>query len=84
MGVPQEDCLKIAELIGVKSMLNEFVAFERLGILISNGALFSQRDVNAPIVFLPNGDWNVTLQNTTEITLKHGALYVSFVSSFSD
>ncbi|VDN09082.1 unnamed protein product [Dibothriocephalus latus] len=30
MGVPQEDCFKVAELIGVKMMLNEFAAYKSL------------------------------------------------------
>ncbi len=31
MGVPAEDCFKVGELVGVKTMLSEFIAFERLG-----------------------------------------------------
>lgn len=37
MGVPIEDSLKVAELIGVKTFLNEFAAYERLGKLILTG-----------------------------------------------
>lgn len=31
MGVPAPDCFKVAELIGVKTVLNELIAFQRLG-----------------------------------------------------
>lgn len=30
MGVPWEDCEKVGQLIGIKSMVNEFVAFKRM------------------------------------------------------
>uniref|UniRef100_A0A5K3EGQ7 Solute carrier family 28 member 3 n=1 Tax=Mesocestoides corti TaxID=53468 RepID=A0A5K3EGQ7_MESCO len=75
MGIPSEDCLKVAELIGVKTMLNEFVAFERLGILIGNGELFKNRSESVPVKYLPNGDWDIVLKNGTSVTLKYGALY---------
>lgn len=31
MGVPAEDCFKVGELVGIKTVLSEFIAFERLG-----------------------------------------------------
>ncbi|VDD79418.1 unnamed protein product [Mesocestoides corti] len=31
MGVPTDDALKVAELIGIKTFLNEFAAYDRLG-----------------------------------------------------
>ncbi|XP_071829924.1 solute carrier family 28 member 3-like isoform X2 [Apostichopus japonicus] len=36
MGVQWEDCRIVAELIGLKTFLNEFVAFERLAEIINN------------------------------------------------
>ena len=36
MGVEWEDCGKVAELLGIKTFINEFVAYERLGVLIGN------------------------------------------------
>jgi CNT family concentrative nucleoside transporter len=30
MGIPWEDCLKAGELLGIKTVLNEFVAYEQL------------------------------------------------------
>ncbi|XP_028414880.1 solute carrier family 28 member 3-like isoform X1 [Dendronephthya gigantea] len=36
MGVQWSDCTKVAELIGVKTFLNEFLAFGQLSVLIKN------------------------------------------------
>ena len=44
MGVEWEDCEKVAKLIGVKTILNEFIAYRQLGVLIKAGQL-SQRSV---------------------------------------
>ena len=34
MGTSLDDCRMVAELIGVKTFINEFAAYERLGVLI--------------------------------------------------
>ena len=39
MGVEIKDCEKVARLIGVKTFLNEFIAYRELGTLIKNGDL---------------------------------------------
>jgi pyrimidine nucleoside transport protein len=44
MGVEWEDCQKVAQLIGVKTILNEFIAYRQLGVLIKAGQL-SQRSI---------------------------------------
>ena len=36
MGVEWDDSFEVAELLGVKTFLNEFVAYERLAKLIEN------------------------------------------------
>lgn len=36
MGVQWQDCDEVAELLGVKTFLNEFIAYERLAVLIKN------------------------------------------------
>lgn len=36
MGVEWKDSFVVAELLGIKTFLNEFVAYERLGKLIAN------------------------------------------------
>ena len=40
MGVNIEDCRKVAQLIGIKTFLNEFIAYEDLSKLISNREVF--------------------------------------------
>lgn len=39
MGVEWDDCEKVARLIGVKTILNEFIAYQNLGVLIKDGEL---------------------------------------------
>lgn len=36
MGIPYEDTFIVAELIGIKLFLNEFVAYEKLSVLKTN------------------------------------------------
>jgi pyrimidine nucleoside transport protein len=44
MGVEWEDCEKVSRLLGLKTVLNEFIAYRELGKLIDEGAL-SQRSI---------------------------------------
>eukprot|EP00092_Neocalanus_flemingeri_P001746 GFUD01001864.1.p1 GENE.GFUD01001864.1~~GFUD01001864.1.p1 ORF type:complete len:670 (-),score=45.20 GFUD01001864.1:110-2119(-) len=44
MGIEWDDCEKISRLIGLKTILNEFIAYRELGVLIENGEL-SQRSI---------------------------------------
>jgi CNT family concentrative nucleoside transporter len=39
MGVPWQDATTVGSLLGVKTILNEFLAYQELGILIENGGL---------------------------------------------
>lgn len=39
MGVEYDDAFQVAEMLGVKTFLNEFIAYERLGIIIKNRVL---------------------------------------------
>lgn len=39
MGVPWDDCDKVAKVVATKSIINEFVAYERLGVYIANKEL---------------------------------------------
>jgi len=62
MGVDAEDCLKVAEFIGVKIVLNEFIAYERLGECIQNKHIHS--------------DWT-TMWNGTSVKLGNGTYILS-------
>ena len=44
MGVPSEDVNQVAKLVGIKTVVNEFVAFQELGVLKKTGAI-SKRSV---------------------------------------
>lgn len=39
MGVPYKDCNIVAKIVATKSIINEFVAYERLGEYIKSGDL---------------------------------------------
>ena len=63
MGVAYDDCRQVAELVGVKIFINEFVAYSDLGVLIDNSETFNEYNgtwvkVNDDI-YLP--DTNTTL-----------------------
>lgn len=76
--MPSEDCLKIAELIGVKTMLNEFVAFQRLGALIKDSAIYKNYSGSGSSeTILANGSWVFTGTNGVNYTFEYGVLYVS-------
>ncbi|ESO12303.1 hypothetical protein HELRODRAFT_105275 [Helobdella robusta] len=51
MGVKLEDCRKVGELMGIKTFINEFVAFQELGVLINN-----RKELNEHIA--KNGTWS--------------------------
>ena len=39
MGIEWDDCEKISRLIGLKTILNEFIAYRELGVLMENGEI---------------------------------------------
>ena len=41
MGVPYTDCRAVGELIGIKTFINEFVAYKALGVYIDNEKNFT-------------------------------------------
>ena len=69
MGVDTKDCRKVAELIGVKTFLNEFIAYTTLGDLVHNRDRFDEYTLlfNTTDSWTHNGDdiylrlWNETL-----------------------
>lgn len=67
MGVSSEDCESVAKLVGFKVFINEFVAFTKLGSVItfrdqviSNGTFPLYKNGTLPLpVDLPFMIWNV-------------------------
>jgi len=47
MGVDWEDCEKVSRLIGIKTILNEFIAYRELGVLIEAGEISARSQVIA-------------------------------------
>jgi CNT family concentrative nucleoside transporter len=45
IGVPWEDALNFGSLLGVKVVLNEFVAYTEMGTLIETGKLFNEKSI---------------------------------------
>ena len=79
MGVPSEDCLKVAELVGVKTMLNEFVAFERLGIIMKDSEQYrTQGGTPSMLTYLSNGSVIFNDGDTTKL-FQWGIMFVSLI-----
>ncbi|MBI4386384.1 MAG: NupC/NupG family nucleoside CNT transporter, partial [Elusimicrobia bacterium] len=45
MGVPSADCLTVGKLIGVKTVVNEFVAYLQMAELLKSGSPLSYRSI---------------------------------------
>ena len=45
MGVPWEDCFDIGKLLGIKMVLNEFVAYKELADMLRDGTELNRRSV---------------------------------------
>lgn len=45
MGVPSVDCEKVARLVGLKTVVNEFAAYQRLGELVKNNQISPRAEV---------------------------------------
>ena len=45
IGVPWEDALNFGSLLGIKVVLNEFVAYSEMGILIETGKILSEKSI---------------------------------------
>lgn len=77
MGVDLQNCRKVAELVGIKTILNEFVAYARLGELLHNKKLYTEH-------LASNGSWHYAgddiilyHNSTSSSTLTGGILTVS-------
>ena len=75
MGVDVANCRKVAELIGIKTFLNEFVAYDMLGKIVKNGVVFQAHTLaNGTFTVNDLGDYLLT---GTNVTLEGGVLTVS-------
>ena len=47
MGVPWDDCEAVGKLVGLKTAINEFAAYEQLGEMVENGEISKRSEVIA-------------------------------------
>ncbi|KAK3608164.1 hypothetical protein CHS0354_034123 [Potamilus streckersoni] len=72
MGVEPEDCSVVARMVGVKTFVNEFIAYEDLGIVKRNREAF--RNYNG--TWRKDNSGNIILESVNR-TLKGGVMSVS-------
>lgn len=82
MGIETKDCGKVAEMIGVKTFLNEFIAYAQLKDLIGN-----RKSLANYTTFFNTTQWhwdsdNVVLDLTGDV-LKGGVMSVMKLSQFT-
>ena len=60
IGVPSDDVENVARLIGLKTVVNEFAAYEQLGVLVENGEISARaeaigEEIDGPqiVIFVP-------------------------------
>lgn len=80
MGVPQQDCRTVAELIGVKTFLNEFVAYTALSQLIDNTESYRDWETAYPNSTAVYTGRDIYLPETNQ-TLVKGIIEVNNISS---
>ena len=79
MGIESGDCGKVAELIGVKVFLGEFLAYVQLGTWISNTRMYEEHvAANLTVQYMDN---NILLVETNT-TLVEGIIAVSTMFIF--
>ena len=80
MGVDAENCRKVAELIGIKTFLNEFIAYTTLGELVDNRARFEEYiNLYNTTDSWTNANGDIYLKHWNE-TLAGGIMTVSFLT----
>jgi len=47
MGVPWADAAQVGSLLGIKTVLNEFIAYQQLGVMVESGALSPRSQIIA-------------------------------------
>lgn len=79
MGTDVSDCRKVAELVGIKTFTNEFLAYKELSILIGNKKNFTEYTAqwNSSTDWYYQGD-DIVLQYVNQ-TLKKGIISVKII-----
>jgi pyrimidine nucleoside transport protein len=77
MGVNVEDCRRVAQLIGTKTFLNEFIAFMQLGDLLTNRKALDAHVIKNGTWYWRGDDIVMTSSAAEDIILKDGIISVS-------
>ena len=65
MGISWDDSFEVAELLGVKTFLNEFIAYQRLAKLIQNRVdQNSEAQISVSTLLLINANFSYNLEPT--------------------
>jgi len=76
MGVTSADCRKVAELIGTKTFINEFVAYLDLSQLIGNRASLERHVANNGTWYWCDDDVILTSSGSSDVMLTNGVITV--------
>jgi Na+ dependent nucleoside transporter C-terminus len=83
MGADVSDCRNVAELVGTKTFLNEFVAYSELAVFISNRKLLDAHVSNNGSWHWLNDDIIMTSSGANDTVLSRGVMSVSDTELFS-
>ncbi|XP_074647345.1 solute carrier family 28 member 3-like [Tubulanus polymorphus] len=90
MGVDFTDCRSVAKLIGVKTFLNEFIAYTDLKVLISNREMMESYEAQGLSSLTYKGDdifldaWNSTLLKGGYMSVRSEAISTYALCGFSN
>ena len=76
MGVNVADCRKVAEMIGTKTFLNEFVAYRQLSQLIGNREIMERHVTDNGTWYWRGDDVILTSSNGNNTVLTNGVITV--------
>jgi len=82
MGVNVADCRKVAEMIGTKTFLNEFVAYLQLSQLIDNRETLERHVTGNGTWYWRGDDVILTLPGLNDTVLANGVITVHTAPSF--
>ena len=84
MGVETADCRRVGTLLGVKTFLNEFVAYDQLSKLIKNKVLMTEHlSLNGTFDYLGRDIVLNSFNGTADsLTLISGVITVRFTDTF--
>lgn len=78
MGVDSDDCRKVAQLIGTKTFLNEFVAYSDLSVFIDNRGSWLEHVNNNGSWYSSGDDVIMTSPGANDTTLTNGIMSVRY------